>query len=280
MRRILLAAAAIIAAWTCVPRAASAQEEQQEVVDRATLTVQDMVNNRDGKQAQAVLRSARAVLVCPQVFQAGFLIAGSGGDCVLVARDGGGGWSFPAFYGIAGGSVGFQAGVRDAEVMLMIMNNKALSAIMDNQFKLGADASVTFVNLGGGIEGATTAALNADIVGFTRARGLFAGISLGGSLLSSRTGWNQAYYGRSLAARQIVVQMDAGNPAADPLREVLTRYGARQATLSAAPPPPYGAPQQYGAQQQYAAPPPAPPSAPQPLAPVQQAPLPPPNAQR
>ncbi len=279
MRRILLAAAAIVAAWTCLPHAASAQEEQQEVVDRATLTVQDMVNNRDGKQAQSVLRSARAVLVCPQVFQAGFLIAGSGGDCVLVARDGGGGWSFPAFYGIAGGSVGFQAGVRDAEVMLMIMNNKALGAIMDNQFKLGADASVTFVNLGGGIEGATTAALNADIVGFTRARGLFAGISLGGSLLSSRTGWNQAYYGRPLAARQIVVQMDASNPAADPLREVLTRYGARQATVSAAPPPPYATPQ-YGAPQSYGAPQPLQPSAPQPLAPVQQAPLPPPRAQR
>ena len=271
MRRILLAAAAIIVTWACLPLAASAQQEQQEVVDRSTLTVQDMVNNRDGTQAQAVLRRARAVLVCPQVFQAGFLIAGSGGDCVLVARDGGGGWSFPAFYGIAGGSVGFQAGVRDAEVMLMIMNNKALNAIMDNQFKLGADASVTFVNLGGGIEGATTAAFNADIVGFTRARGLFAGISLGGSLLDSRSGWNQAYYGHPLAARQIVVQMEASNPAADPLREVLTRYGARKAAASAAPPPQYGAPQQYGTPQ---------PSAPQPLAPVQQAPLPPPSAQR
>lgn len=271
MRRTLLAAAAIIATWTCLPLAASAQEEQQEVVDRSTLTVQDMVNNRDGTQAQAVLRGARAVLVCPQVFQAGFLIAGSGGDCVLVARDGGGGWSFPAFYGIAGGSVGFQAGVRDAEVMLMIMNNKALNAIMDNQFKIGADASITFVNLGGGIEGATTAALRADIVGFTRARGLFAGISLGGSLLNSRTGWDQAYYGRPFAARQIVVGMEASNPAADPLREVLTRYGARQAAASAAPPPQYGAPRygapQYGAPQQY--------GAPAPNAPVQQMPLPP-----
>jgi lipid-binding SYLF domain-containing protein len=277
MRRFLLAAAATVLSG--MPLAAHAQREEQQVVDRAALTVEDMVNNSDGRDAQEVLRHARAVLVCPQVFQAGFLIAGSGGDCVLVARDGGGGWSDPAFYGIGSGSVGFQAGLRDAEIMLMIMNDRALTAIMDNQFKLGADASITFVNLGGGVEGATTAALSADIVGFTRARGLFAGISLGGSLLSTRSAWNQAYYGRPLAARQIVVSMEASNPAADGLREVLTRYGAVQPTAQAAPPP-------YAQSPSYGAPPPpygAPPGyapAPQPLAPVQQAPLPPPSPRR
>jgi hypothetical protein len=105
---------------------------------------------------------------------------------------------------------------------------------MDNQFKLGADATATFIDLGGGIEGATTAALRADIVGFTRARGLYAGISLGGSLMSSKSDWNQAYYGRPTAAQQIVITMEATNPAADPLRQVLTRFG--QPVEAAAPP--------------------------------------------
>jgi SH3 domain-containing YSC84-like protein 1 len=263
MRLIPFAAAALFAVAS-LPALVRAQEVQQEVVDRATLAVQDMVNNRNGTQAQGVLRRARAVVVCPQVFQAGFLIAGSGGDCVLVARDGAGGWSYPAFYGIASGSFGFQAGIRDAEVMLMVMNDHALAAVMDSQFKLGADASLTFVNIGGGIEGATTAALNADIVGFTRARGLFAGISLGGSLLDARTGWNAAYYGHAFASRQVVIDMQARNPAADPLREVLTRYGTRQASALAAPPPPY-------------VPPPQPPGY---GAPVQQAPLSPPGTRR
>jgi len=273
MRRMLLAAVLVTSAT--LSAAAHAQLREQQLVDRATLAAQDMLNPRDGTQAQAVLKQARAVLICPQVFEVGFLIAGQGGDCVLVARDGSGSWSSPAFFGIASGSVGFQVGLQDAEIMLFIMNDKALNAMMDSQFKLGADASATFVNIGGGVEGATTAALNADIVGFTRARGLFAGISLGGSLLNTRTEWNQAYYGRPLSARQIVVAMEVSNPAADGLREILTRYGSSRTAAPGAPPPvPYGAPpQQYAAPQQPYGTPQTPP-------PVQQTPLPPPAAPR
>jgi lipid-binding SYLF domain-containing protein len=209
------------------PGAAWAQGEQQQVVDRATLAAQEMLNPRDGTDAQAVLRDARAVMICPQVFRAGFLLGGQGGSCVLVARDGAGSWSSPAFYGMGGGSIGFQAGVQDAQVMLFIMNERGLRAVMDSQFKLGADASATFVDVGGGVEGATTAALRADIVGFTRARGLFAGIALGGSLLSNKSEWDQAYYNRPVGPQQIVIGMEVNNPAADPLRAMLTRFGGQ-----------------------------------------------------
>ncbi len=197
----------------------------QELVDRATLAAQDMLNDKDGRDAQSVLRGARAVMICPQLFRAGFLIGGQGGSCVLTARAGGGSWSGPAFYTLGGASFGFQAGLQDAEVMLIIMSDRGLTAVMDSQFKLGADATATFVQWGAGVEGATTAALRADIVGFTRARGLFAGISLGGSLMSAKSDYNQAYYGRAVAAQQIVVGVEVSNPGADPLREVLTRQG-------------------------------------------------------
>jgi lipid-binding SYLF domain-containing protein len=219
------------------PGAAWAQGEQQQVVDRATLAAQEMLNPRDGTDAQAVLRDARAVMICPQVFRAGFLLGGQGGSCVLVARDGAGSWSSPAFYGMGGGSIGFQAGVQDAQVMLFIMNERGLRAVMDSQFKLGADASATFVDVGGGVEGATTAALRADIVGFTRARGLFAGIALGGSLLSNKSEWDQAYYNRPVGPQQIVIGMEVNNPAADPLRAMLTRFGG-QAQPQLPPPMP------------------------------------------
>ena len=224
----------LAAALIAFPLVAHAQSEQQAIVDRATLAANEMLNNRDGTDAQSVLRRARAAMICPQIFRAGFLLGGQGGSCVLVARDGAGSWSAPAFYGMGGGSIGFQAGVQDAQVLLLIMNDKGLRAVMDSQFKLGADASATFIDLGGGIEGATTAALRADIVGFTRARGLFAGVALGGSLMTTKSDWNQAYYGRPVAAQQIVVSMEASNPAADPLREVLMRFGA-QTTPAAAP---------------------------------------------
>ena len=216
-----------VAGIVALPGAARAQSEQQQLVDRATLAAQDMLNNRDGTDAQGVLRRARAVMICPQVFRAGFIFGGQGGSCVLEARDGGGSWSSPAFYGLGGGSIGLQAGVQDAQVMLFIMSDRGLKAIMDSQFKLGADASATFVDLGGGVEGATTAALRADIVGFTRARGLYAGLTLGGVLLSAKSDWNQAYYGRPVGVQQVVITMEASNPAADALREVLTRHGAQ-----------------------------------------------------
>lgn len=236
-----LAVAVALAAVT-TPGVARAQQEQQAIVDRATLTAQEMLNDRDGTEAQYLLRRSRAALICPRVFRAGFVFGGEGGDCVLVARDGAGSWSSPAFYGMGAGSVGFQIGIQDAEVMLMILTERGLSSIMDSQFKLGADAKATFIAYGGGVEGATTAALRADIVGFTRARGLYAGVSISGSLLNSRTEWNQAYYGRPLAARQIVVGMEASNPGADPLRQVLMRFGFESAAADqpAAPglPPP------------------------------------------
>ncbi|MDP9095184.1 MAG: lipid-binding SYLF domain-containing protein, partial [Pseudomonadota bacterium] len=109
---------------------------------------------------------------------------------------------------------------------------------------------------GGGIEGATGLALNADVVGFSRARGLFAGISLGGSVLSAKSEWNAAYYGRPVGVQQIILTMEATNPAADPLRAVLARYGAPTAReggspissdrgpVSAPPPPRYPVQQQ------------------------------------
>ena len=220
-----------------MPLAAHAQTEQQQLVDRASLAAQDLLNNRDGTDAQYVLRRARAVMICPQVFRAGFLFGGQGGSCVLVARDAAGSWSSPAFYGLGGASFGFQAGMQDAQVMFLIMNDRGLQAVMDTQLKLGADAAATFVDLGGGIEGATTTALSADIVGFSRARGLFAGIALGGSMMSAKSDWNQAYYGRPVGVQQVVITMEASNPGADPLRSVLSRYGTQVAQGPAAPAP-------------------------------------------
>ncbi len=217
------ATAAFVAA---APFSAHAQAEQQALVDRSTLAAQEMLNNHDGTDAQYVLRRARAVMICPQVFTAGFLFGGQGGDCVLVARDGAGSWSNPAFYGIGSGSFGFQAGLQDSEIMLMILTEKGLRAVMDSQFKLAADASGVLVKWGGGVEGATTGNIGADIVGFTRSRGLYAGISVSGSFLSTKSDWNRVYYGKEEAAQQIVISMDVNNPGAAPLREVLGRFGS------------------------------------------------------
>ena len=113
-----------------MPVVAHAQVEQQQLVDRASLAAQDLLNNRDGTDAQYVLRRARAVMICPRVLKAGFLFGGQGGDCVLTARDAAGSWSAPAFYGLGGASFGFQAGLQDTQVMFLIMTDRGLRAIM------------------------------------------------------------------------------------------------------------------------------------------------------
>ena len=243
LRRVLVAATisvlSVLPLAGCEMGAAdqARAQQQQELVDRATLAAQDLLNPVTGKVAARTLGKARAVMICPRVFRVGFLFGGEGGGCVLLARGGNGSWSAPAFYTLGTGSFGLQAGMQDAELMMMIMTPRGLDAVMDSQFKIGAGASVALITLGGGVAGDTTAALNADIVAFERTRGLYAGISLEGGVMTADSIGDRAYYNQDIGSRGIVMAMSANNPGADPLRGVLMRYGNQDAVP---PPIPYG----------------------------------------
>lgn len=208
---------------------------EQTLVDRAALTVKEMMTQTVSQDPKIVLRHAKGVMICPRVFKAGFFVGGEGGSCVLLARSGNGTWSYPTFYDIGSGSFGFQFGVQDSQLILMIMTNRGLDAVMDSQVRLGANVSVAVASVGGGVSGSTTAAVGADIVAFAEARGLFGGVSLEGGVMSARVDENQAYYGQPLAARQVVLQMQGQNPGADPLREVLTQYGSAEPAYQGSP---------------------------------------------
>ncbi len=215
---------------------------EQTLVDRAALTVQELMTQNVSQDPKRLLVRAKAVMICPRVFKAGFFVGGEGGSCVLLARSGNGTWSYPTFYDIGSGSFGFQFGVQDSQLMLLVMTNRGLNAVMDSQVRLGANVSVAVASLGMGVQGSTTAAVGADIIAFAAARGLFGGVSLEGGVMSARIDANQAYYGQPLAARQIVYQMQGTNPGADPLREVLTRYGGAAETTPEGPPAGYQPP--------------------------------------
>jgi lipid-binding SYLF domain-containing protein len=217
-----LATAAVAALM--LPGAASALADQQALVDRATLTVNELLGGQHGADARAVLRRAQAVMVFPRVFRGGFILGGEGGSGVLLARDGAGNWSSPAFYGMGGGSLGLQIGVQDSQVILFIMNERALNAILQSQFMFGADAAVSVAHIGAGIAGGITAALRADVVAVAKSRGLYAGVSLEGSILARRNEDNAAYYGRPVSVEQIVLTMEAHNPGSDNLRAALIRW--------------------------------------------------------
>ncbi len=226
MIRLVLAVTLVL-----LPLAARAQTEEQALVDRATLTVQEMFSNPTTQAMVDLMKRARGALICPRVFKASFFFGGEGGGCVLVGRssaeggsDASGPWSSPAFYGMGSGSFGFQVGVQDAEMIFIVLTQKGLRALLDSQFKFGAGAGIAIATVGAGIQGSTTAALRADIVAFSQVSGVYAGISLEGSLLSARSDWNQSYYGKPLSAQQIVLNLDGQNPGAEPLKEMLARF--------------------------------------------------------
>ena len=239
--RIAAAVLALAAASPAAPAAAQseAQSESQQLVDRATLTAEQVMDPVRGKPAERELRLSRGVLICPSVFKMGFLFAGAGGGCVLLARDANGSWSAPAFFSVGSGSVGFQAGLQDEQLVLFIMSQRGLNAILNTHFRLGATASASFATFGGGIEGATSTALDADIVALELNKGLFAGISLQGSFVNSDSGADRTYYGQTVGAEDIVSAMRVNNPGDDPLRSVLTRLGSPAGIAArTAPPPP------------------------------------------
>jgi lipid-binding SYLF domain-containing protein len=223
MKRLLLAAT-LLAAPFLTPVAAMA-DAPQHLVDSATLALEDIMGGPPGTQAQQLLEKARAVVVCPSIFRGAFFVGGEGGGCVMVARGAGGSWSDPAFYTLGSASFGLQIGVQNAEVMMLIMTTNGLNALLNSQFKFGADAGLTVATLGAGVNGSMSTGLKADIITVSKTQGLYGGISLAGSILGSDSGTNQAYYGSGLEARQIVVDMEGSNPGANPLRAMLAKYG-------------------------------------------------------
>ncbi|WP_297489547.1 lipid-binding SYLF domain-containing protein [Acidocella sp.] len=224
MKRLLLAATLALAP-ALLPAGRALADSPQHLVDSSTLALEDLMGGPQGTQTQDYLRRAKAVVICPNIFRGGFFFGGEGGACVMSARTADGSWSDPALYTLGSGSFGLQFGVQNSEVMMLIMTDSGLNALLNSQFKFGADASIAVATFGSGVNGSMAPAINADIISFSKSQGLYGGVSLGGSVLSNNAGAEQAYYGQQLDARQIVVDGQGNNPGANPLRTLLTRYG-------------------------------------------------------
>jgi lipid-binding SYLF domain-containing protein len=219
-----LAAAFILAAGLGLagPGVAVAQDAQdaQALVDKARLTVDAFRADPNMGAMRDLVARAKGVLVVPQLLKAGFIIGGEGGSGVLLTR-GEAGWSAPAFYSMAAGSIGLQIGAQASEVVLIFMTERAIDAVLHNKIKLGADASATAGPVGIGIEAATTTNLRDDIYTYSRSKGLFAGASFEGAVLSAREKLNRAYYERSVSPEEIVLQRSVDHRGADALRAAL-----------------------------------------------------------
>jgi lipid-binding SYLF domain-containing protein len=175
------------------------------------------------------LKSAKGVLIFPQVLKAGFFLGGSGGTGVLLARnEATGSWSEPAFYTVGSVTFGLQIGGEAAEVVMLAMNQKAIDSLLSSSVKLGGDTSIAIGPIGGGAKGAVTIpAVTADFVSFTKAKGLYAGLNLDGSVLAIRDALNSAYYGKMVTPKDIFVFKDVRNSGAYGLRSVLEKASTK-----------------------------------------------------
>lgn len=226
MRLPRLALAALVAATAaaflpCAP--ARAQVDQQQLVNQALATVEQLKSRAAFKDVFASdLAKARAIVVIPNFYNGAFILGAQFGNGVMLARRPDGSFGYPAFLAVAGGSVGLQIGANDVSVALLVMTPGGLEAILTNHFKLGADAGATMLVIGAEAGAASTTALGADILAFSEsAIGLYGGVALKGSVLSSKDSWNAAYYGHPATARDIVTHDAERNPGADALRDFL-----------------------------------------------------------
>ena len=211
-------AASITAGTVALPARAATGE--QALVDHAIGTLQDLRGDKEFGNARDLLHRARAVLIAPRIFKAGFFVGGEGGQAVLLTR-GAGGWSGPAFYTVASASFGLQIGAQESEMIIFVMSDRALQALMKDNFKIGANAGIAVATLGSTVEGATTANAGADIVVWASSSGAYAGISLDGTVIEPNRGDDANYYGRRLNSSDIVLRRQARNPGASALVRTL-----------------------------------------------------------
>ena len=197
---------------------ANAQGEQQVLIDQATTTLSNFIRDPEMKWLQQNIGRAKAVLISPEIVKAGFIVGGSGGRAVLVAKNGGK-WVGPAFYTLATASIGFQAGVAASEMVTLVMTDKGMNSMMASSFKIGGDASVAAGPVGAGAQSNVTA----DLIAFSRSKGVYGGLNLDGTVVSSNGDWDKAYYGKAVLPPDILMKNAASNKGADKLLAEITR---------------------------------------------------------
>ena len=223
-RTVLAGTAAAIASPLLAAVPALADARRQSLVDQSLRSASKVLSGKDYPDALRNMGKARGVIIVPELVQGGFILGAAGGRGVLIGRTSPNHWTYPAFYNLGSGSVGFQAGAKVSEIVFIILTEKGLAAILDHKFKFGAEAGVTMVAVGIGLEGASTAATGADIVAYASSNGLFAGASLEGSYIDPDNDWNALYYGAGATGRQIVMDGRFSNPGAEPLRQFLAKW--------------------------------------------------------
>lgn len=198
-----------------MPLIAQANEEAERI-DEAITVLHEIMSAPDASIPEALLERSVAVAIFPSTVKAGFFLGGQRGRGFIAGRDEEtGAWSPPAFLTLTGGSIGLQVGAQSVDIVLLIQNRRGLSRLLDNQFKLGGDASAVVGPVGRTVEASTDLQMTAEILSYSRSRGVFAGVTLGGATLRADRDANERFYGERLDSREIVLDGVTGSALPD-----------------------------------------------------------------
>lgn len=228
MKRPATIVAALIVLLLCAPGRGLADDatDAKALIDQAEITLKNFMNDPDMKWFSGHLQEAKGVYIVPKLTKGAFIFGVEGGNGVVLARDEKtGAWSEPVFFETSAASFGLQAGGQTSEAIVLIMTPKAVDSLLANKIKLGADGSVAIGPKGGGAD----TNLTADFVTFTRAKGLYAGVSFDGASIRARDELNAAYYGQDVRPSDIIIAHKAKpNPNSKELHAMLGAAAGKQ----------------------------------------------------
>ncbi len=228
-RMIALMMVGLCLTFTSIVRADDNAKEQERVKESGTVMM-ELANASSGIPV-GLLNKAECVIVLPSVKKAGFIVGAQYGRGVMTCRGGAnlqGPWSAPTMMQSSGGSFGLQAGGQATDFVVLVMNEKGARALMKGKAKLGADASIAAGPVGRDAEAATNGAMTAQMLSYSRAQGVFAGVSLSGTSLGPDGDANEKLYGKKVDATQII--NGSAGPAPESAKQLLSILTAKSPT--------------------------------------------------
>ena len=224
-KSVALAVCICVVVANVTVRAAAGTDEVKRV-GAATTVLNEMMAARDKESPGSILEKAEAIAIFPGVKKAGFVVGGQWGRGIISVRDANTrNWSSPAFLTMTGGSIGPQIGGTEIDLILVIMNRSGVEHLLSNQVKLGGEISAAAGPVGRASEASTDLQLHAQILSYSRSRGLFAGATVNGSVIKEDVDANTRFYEKTLSSEDIVFERAGTSPAGvGELKAALARH--------------------------------------------------------
>jgi len=212
---------------TTVAGLAGAEKAQPvKRLDEAAAVLQEVMATPDRSIPQDLLDKSQCIVIVPALKKGAFILGGKYGKGYISCRKKGAGWSAPGTVRIEGGSVGFQIGGSESDVIMLVMNERGVNKLLSSKFTLGAEGAVAAGPVGREATAQTDALMHAEILSWSRSQGLFAGLSLQGATLRQDLGDNAAIYGRRITNKEIVQSSMPVPAAAKGLISLLNKYSS------------------------------------------------------